>query len=167
MCHMWGKDQCALMTLLGWDSKENMGKGMTGLLGFTHHQCLLVLVSWQIRQVQNPPAGEEPHEKSKPSWFSCGRQRWKTFSYYSKGSQRELLLGEVIADFSSIFSLACDEAGCTFKCGEHHLKFTHGKGCVEVSFSAKDQSQGGGMVMWNSCAICGAKSDSKAMSDGT
>ena len=161
------KDRCALTTLLGWDSKENTGKGMTGLLGFTRHQCLSVLVSRQIRQVQNPPAGEEPREKSKPSRFSCGRPRWKTFWYYSKGSQRELSLGEVTADFSSIFSLACDEAGCTFKCGEHHLKFTHGKGCVEVSFSAKDQSQGGGMVMWNSCAVCGAKSDSKVMSDGT
>ena len=152
-----GKDRCALTTLLGWDSKENTGKGMAGLLGFTRHQSLSVLVSRHIRQPQNTP----------PSRFSCGRPRWKTFSYYSKGNQRELSLGEVIADFSSIFSLACDEAGCTFKCGEHHLKFTHGKRCIEVSFSGNDQSRGGAIVMWNSCAVCEAKSDSKEMSDGT
>ena len=42
-----GKDRCALMTLLDWDSKENTGKGMTG---FTRHQCLSVLVSRHIRQ---------------------------------------------------------------------------------------------------------------------
>ena len=163
-----GKDRCALTTLLGWDSKENTGKGMTGLLGFTRHQCLSVLVSRHIRQGQNPPMGEEPREKPKPLRFSCGRPRWKTFWYYSKGSPRELSLGEAITDFSSIFSLACDEAGCSFKCGEHYLKFTHEKRCIEVSFSGKDQeSRGGGIVMWNSCAVCGAKSDSKEMSDGT
>ncbi|KAF8742340.1 hypothetical protein AX14_005203 [Amanita brunnescens Koide BX004] len=166
-----GRERCALTTLLGWDSKDNTGKGMSGLLGFTRHQCLSVLVSRHIRHhthAQNTPAGEEPREKPKPSRFSCGRPRWKTFWYYD---QRDLSLGEVIEDFSSVFSMACDQAGCSSKCGEHQLKFTHGKTCVEVGFSEREEgeseSQAGGILMWNSCAVCGAKSDSKKMGDGT
>ena len=159
---MRGKERCALTTLLGWDSKEKTGKGMTGLLGFTRHQCLSVLISRHMRRGQNPLTVEEPREKPNPWRFSCGRPRWKTYWYYSTGRQCELSLGEAITNFSSIFSLACDEAGSSFKCRERYLKFTHEKRCIGVSFSGKDQeSRVGGIVMWNSCAVCGAKSDSE------
>ena len=160
-----GKDRCALTTLLGWDPRDCTGKGMSGLIGFVRHQCLSVLVSRYVHQ--NSPAGDEG-PRVKPLRLSCGRPRWKTFWYYAKGTQRDHTLGEVIVDFSSIFSLACDEPGCTAKCGEHRIKFTHGKTCVEVSFSPKEgQESKGGVWMWNSCVVCGAKSNPKEMSDGT
>jgi len=163
-----GKERCALTTLLGWDPRDCTGKGMAGLLGFVRHQCLSVLVSRHVPQ--NSPAGDEG-PRAKLLRLSCGRPRWKTFWYYAKRTQRDHTLGEVIVDFSSIFSLACDESGCTAKCGDHRIKFTHGTTCIEVSFSPKEQDQGqeskGGILMWNSCVVCGAKSNPKEMSDGT
>ncbi|KAK2463301.1 hypothetical protein APHAL10511_004956 [Amanita phalloides] len=166
-----GKERrSALTTLLGWDSKDSMGKGMSGTLGFVRHQCISVLVSRHVPQSSSLPARDDD-QRAKPLRLACGRPRWETFWYYTKGgSQHDLTLGEVITEFSSVFSNVCDEQGCTSKCGEHQLKFTHGKTCIELSFSAVDddgQESKDGIVMWESCAVCRVKSTMKEMSDGT
>ncbi|KAF8621435.1 hypothetical protein AX15_007794 [Amanita polypyramis BW_CC] len=168
-----GKERCALTTLLGWDSDDGNGKEMTGLAGFVHHQCLSILVSRHVPQPATVSTHGGDEQLVKPARLTCGRPRRKTFWYYAKGRRRDPTLGEVIINFSTMFPLACEEPGCTYKCGEHQLKFMHDKARIDIAFSGRDREQqgdengSGKIMMWETCAVCGAKSAMKEMCDGT
>ncbi|KAF8625461.1 hypothetical protein AX17_006862 [Amanita inopinata Kibby_2008] len=161
-----GKEKCALTTLLGWDSKESYGKGMSGLLGFARQQSFSVLVSLHLRH--GTPTVDE--QLPKPFRTTCARPRLITYWYYAKGHRRDLTVGEMLNELSSTFPLQCDEPGCQYKCGQHQIRFMHDTVCIEVSFDYNiDESPHGGdgaITMWETCAICGVRSTSREMSDG-
>ena len=162
-------ERIALSSLLGWDGKDAEGRGMSGILGFIRYQSLSVLYSQHI-----PPP---PIEGSSGSTISsstlpttglsnCGKPYWTTYCYYSSGDK---LLGDMINDSAKNVNLPCERPGCLFTRGQHENRIVHGgiRIVIRTSVEVVDDSADNLIQMWQSCAVCEAKTPRTNMHDGT
>ena len=162
-------ERIALSSLLGWDGKDAEGRGMSGILGFIRYQSLSVLYSQH-----NPPP---PIEGSSGSTLSsstlpttglsnCGKPYWTTYCYYSSGDK---LLGDMINDSAKNVNLPCERPGCLFTRGQHENRIVHGgiRIVIRTNVEVVDDSADNLIQMWQSCAVCEAKTPRTNMHDGT
>ena len=164
-------DRIALSSLLGWDGKDAEGRGMSGILGFTRYQSLSVLHSQHI-----PPL---PLEGSSGSTISsstlptiglsnCGKSYWTTYYFYSSGDK---LLGDMINDLAKNVNLPCERPGCLFTRGQHESRIIHGGIRIVIRTTnvvdVVDDSPDNLIQMWQSCAVCEARTPRTKMHDGT
>jgi 1-phosphatidylinositol-3-phosphate 5-kinase len=163
-------ERIALSSLLGWDGKNAEGRGMSGTLGFGRHQTLCVLLSQHIPPL--PPEGSSTStvSSSTPSTLSttglsiCGKPHWMTYCYYSSGDK---LLGDMINDLAKNANLPCERHGCLFTCRQQEIRINHGGTRIVIRTSADEDSAEDLIQMWQSCAVCEARTSRTDMHDGT
>ena len=162
-------ERIALSSLLGWDGKDAEGRGMSGMLGFVRYQSLSVLESQHI-----PPL---PLEGSSAITISsstlpitglsnCGKPYSTTYYYYSSGDK---LLGDMINDLARNVNLPCEQPGCLFTRGQHERRIIHGgtRIVIRTNGDVVEDSADNLIQMWQSCAVCEAKTSRTNMHDGT
>ncbi|PFH47220.1 hypothetical protein AMATHDRAFT_68153 [Amanita thiersii Skay4041] len=167
-CRIKGKEKAGLLALLGWEGKESMGRGMSGIIGFVRQQGFSALVSRSVVQRLLPPNDENSQEIAR---VACGRPRWITYWYYSKGARRDLTLGELLTDLFTSYSLPCGEPTCQYKFGQHQISFIHNNTRIDVNCHDKNDEPASTVedvvLMWESCIVCSARSDPRVMNDGS
>jgi len=164
-------ERIALSSLLGWDGKDAEGRGMSGILGFVRYQELSVLQSQHIPPL--PPEGSSAFTISSStsshlptSGLSlCGKPCWTTYCYYSSGDR---LLGDMINDMARNVDLPCERPGCLFTCGQHESRIIHGGIRIVIRTSSEVENSVDNVIqMWQSCAVCEARTPRTSMHDGT
>ncbi|EKM51041.1 uncharacterized protein PHACADRAFT_262987 [Phanerochaete carnosa HHB-10118-sp] len=159
---------------------------MANLAGFVRHQSFSVLYSEYVPHQTTPASSRSPTPDSAQVSTSslsittsariilCGRRRrWVTYRYYSRDGGVDECLGETITRMCSKVDGACDEPGCSFKKGEHELRYTHGgiRILLNISKASRSDPQLEGdeelPEMWESCVVCGKQSTRVRMQDGT
>jgi 1-phosphatidylinositol-3-phosphate 5-kinase len=160
-------ERIALSSLLGWDGKDAEGRGMSGTLGFVRYQKLSVL------QFQRRPEGSPASTISSPTSSTlsttglsiCGKSSWMTYCYYSSSDK---LLGDMINDLARNVNLPCEQHGCLFTRGQHEIRMIHGGTRIVIRTSSDVEDSADNVIqMWQSCAVCGAKTSRTNMHDGT
>ena len=89
-------------------------------------------------------------------------------------------LGEAIREWVEGMGRRCTRRGCTASRGKHEVRYVHGEVRVAVNISDADTrtvagelgddhpSSGSSAIrMWESCAVCNARTKKRVMSDGT
>ncbi|KAF8797636.1 hypothetical protein BYT27DRAFT_7265512 [Phlegmacium glaucopus] len=164
-------ERTALSGLLGWDGKDAEGRGMSGILGFVRYQALSVLHSQHIPPL--PPESSSAFTISSstspnPSTTGlspCGNPRWTTYCYYSSGDR---LLGDMINDWARNVDLPCERPGCPFTRGQHENRIIHGGIKIVIQTSSEVEDSVDNVIqMWQSCAVCEARTQRTNMHDGT
>ena len=164
-------ERIALSSLLGWDGKDAEGRGMSGTLGFVRHQQLSVLHSQHIPLL--PPEGSTAStiSSSTSSTLSttglsiCGKRSWMTYFYYSSGDKP---LGDMINDLARDANLPCERSGCLFSRGQHEIRIIHGGTRIVIRTSSDVEDSADSLIeMWQSCAMCEARTSRTNMTDGT
>ena len=96
--------------------------------------------------------------------------------YDDADGDRDRTLGEAIREWVEGGGRECTRHGCTAKRGEHEVRYVHGGVRVAVNIGdvdtgtgdvGDDPSVGSGITMWESCAVCKARTKRRVMSDGT
>ncbi|KDR71610.1 hypothetical protein GALMADRAFT_253980 [Galerina marginata CBS 339.88] len=109
----------------------------------------------------------------------CGKPHWKTYQYYSS-TGGDIILGEWVQKLIERYKSPCDRSGCKFTMGEHETRVIH-DGIRIVCRVAEVKKEGGAakkkekeetadeaeIEMWESCAVCNAKTPRTTMGDGT
>ncbi|KIY49694.1 hypothetical protein FISHEDRAFT_40949 [Fistulina hepatica ATCC 64428] len=157
------EERCGLSNITGWEGKEARGKGMTGVPGFVRHQGFSVLYATYV-----------PGEQSE--FTPCEQSRMVSYRYYrrdvtSASSQADWSLGDTVTSILSNGVLPCEHPGCKANRGEHKVHLVHGGIRIDVSFRETagvhaDSGERQDLFMWQSCAVCGAKTMPCRMSDG-
>lgn len=175
-----GDERAALTSLLGWQGKEALGKGVVGTSGFVRHQGLTVMYSEHVpgaSLLANPPALNKPDSASiesqvpvrTPCWGH--RRKWINYRYYKRGRRWDESLGEAIVRWCEVAEDACGHPDCHFNRGEHDMRWIHGglRLLATVSLpTSSDASTSDDLVrMWVTCAVCGKESPRRVMHDGT
>ncbi|KAI0354500.1 hypothetical protein OH77DRAFT_1426094 [Trametes cingulata] len=179
-----GDEKAALTSLLGWQGKESLVRGMVGMSGFVRHQGFSVLYSEHVpgtsSLVSPPPTpnqstGASSAEAHFPLRIACGghRRKWIHYRYYQRGRRWDETLGEAIVRWCLTAEEPCVHPECHFQHMEHDMRWIHGgvrllatvsvPSSGESSKSSLDES----VYMWHSCAICGKESTKEVMHDGT
>ena len=163
-------ERIALSNLLGWDGKNAEGRGMSGTLGFVRYQKLSVLHSQHILPL---PPEALPASTISSSTFStlsttglsiCGKPSWITYCYYSSDDKR---LGEMIDDLARGVNLPCERPGCLFTRGQHEIRIIHGGTRIVIRTSSDLEYSADNLIqMWQSCAVCEARTSRTNMHDG-
>ena len=170
-------ERIALSSLLGWDGKNTEGRGMSGTLGFVRYQSLSVLYSRHIPPLPlEGSSSASTVSSSTPSSILqtttttaelslCGKPYWATYCYYSSGDRR---LGDMINDLAKDINLPCERPGCLFTRGQHEIRIMHGgtRIVIRTSKSEVEDSADDAIQMWQSCAICDARTARTNMHDG-
>lgn len=195
-------EKVALMTLLGWDGKEEEGRGMSGINGFLRQQQISVLVSHHpVMSTQRTPSvfsGSGSSDIQSPSKFSqagetfssivasshfqgklppCGKPNWVTYRYYSSDSGEDYLLGDWVVDIAKKRQNRCSaKSGCGLTEEQHEKRIIHDR--VKIAIRLADSATAGDgekhetapvdkIFVWESCAICAAKTSQKLMTTGS
>ncbi|KAH9895675.1 hypothetical protein C8Q73DRAFT_644565 [Cubamyces lactineus] len=180
-----GDEKAALTSLLGWQGKESLIRGMVGMSGFVRHQGFSVLYSEHVPGTSNllspPPTpnattgGGSSAEAHFPLRIACGghRRKWINYRYYQRGRRWDETLGEAIVRWCLTAEDPCIHPDCHFQRAEHDLRWIHGgvrliatvslPNIGEPSTSSIDDT----VYMWHSCAVCGKESTKEVMHDGT
>ncbi|KAF5376402.1 hypothetical protein D9615_008619 [Tricholomella constricta] len=153
-----GDERAGLASILGWEGKENLGKGMTGTAGFVRQQGIELLESRHV-----------PGEGEAEGSTVCGRAVWKTYRYYA-GEEEDESLGAILEELVSGAPKACEVVGCKCIRGLHETRLVHGG--VKVSIAVEERKEewerdDRKVEVWESCATCAAQSVRREMSDGT
>ena len=168
-------ERIALNSLLGWDGKDTEGRGMSGTLGFVRYQELSVLRSQHIPRLPPEAEGTSTSASTVSSATSsnlpttrlslCGKPYWATYCYYSSGDQ---LLGNIINDLGRNADLPCERPGCSFTRGQHESRIIHGGTRIVIRIISEAEESADNLIqMWQSCAVCEAKTPRTNMHDGT
>jgi 1-phosphatidylinositol-3-phosphate 5-kinase len=162
-------ERIALSSLLGWDGKDAEGRGMSGILGFVRYQNLSVLHSQHIPPL--PLEGSSGFTISSSTLptsglSNCGKSYWMTYCYYSSGDK---LLGDMINDLARNVNLPCERPGCLFTRGQHESRIIHGgtRIVIRTNGDVVEDSADSLIQMWQSCAVCEARTPRTNMHDGT
>ena len=158
-------ERIALSSLLGWDGKDAEGRGMSGILGFVRYQSLSVLNSRHIPPL--PLEGSSASTTLPTTGLSiCGKSYWTTYRYYSSGDK---LLGDIINDFATNVNLPCERPGCLFTRGQHESRIIHGgiRIVIRTNGDVVEDSADNLIQMWQSCAVCEARTPRTNIHDGT
>ncbi|CDO76841.1 hypothetical protein BN946_scf185033.g38 [Trametes cinnabarina] len=179
-----GDEKAALTSLLGWQGKESLLRGIVGLSGFVRHQGFSVLYSEHVpgaSSIVSPPPtpGNSTTASSEiqfPLRIACGghRRKWIHFRYYQqRGQQWDETLGQAITRWCMTAEDPCVHPDCHFQRVEHDMRWIHGgvrliatvslPNSGDSATSIKDEA----IYMWHSCSICGAESTKEVMHDGT
>jgi 1-phosphatidylinositol-3-phosphate 5-kinase len=120
----------------------------------------------------------------------CGKPHWTTYQYYSTQNGNDFALGEWLHDTAMRRTMPCEMPGCKFLQGQHERRLIHdGVRLVIRLFEASEREEKGkekeketednaatdsgdnpdaaDILMWESCAVCDAKTPRTKMSDGT
>ena len=165
-------ERIALSSLLGWDGKDAEGKGMSGMLGFVRYQELSVLYSRHIPPLSSERSSGFSTISSSTSSIPpttglshCGKAYWMTYCYYSSGDR---ILGDMINDLAKNTNLPCERPGCLFTRGQHESRIIHGRTKIVIQTNSDDENSADDLIqMWQSCAICDARTPRTNMHDGT
>lgn len=160
-------ERVALSSILGWDGKDTEGRGMSGTLGFVRYQELSVLHSQHIPPL--PPEGSSisaaPSVLPTAQLSFCGKPYWTTYCYYSAGDK---LLGDMIDDLIKNANLPCERPGCLFTRGQHERRIIHGGTRIAIRTNVEGEDSADDLIhMWQSCAVCEARTPRTKMHDGT
>ena len=161
-------ERIALSSLLGWDGKDAEGRGMSGILGFVRYQSLSVLHSQHIPPLplEGSSALTISSTLSTTGLSKCGKSYWMTYCYYSTGDK---LLGDMINDLARNVNLPCERPGCLFTRGQHESRIIHGgtRIVIRTNGDVVEDSADNLIQMWQSCAVCEARTPRTNMHDGT
>lgn len=118
----------------------------------------------------------------------CGKPLWITYQYYSTRNGNDFALGEWLHDTAMRRTISCETPGCKFLQGQHERRLIHdGVRLVIRLFEASGKEDKGkekqmednaatdtgdnpddaDILVWESCAVCDAKTPRTKMSDGT
>ncbi|KAI8977767.1 hypothetical protein BD414DRAFT_517021 [Trametes punicea] len=178
-----GDEKAALTSLLGWQGKESLVRGMVGISGFVRHQGFSVLYSEHVpgaSSIVSPPPTPRnltgtSAEVHFPLRIACGghRRKWIHYRYYQRGRQWDETLGEAIIRWCATAEDPCGHPDCQFQRADHDMRWIHGgvrllatvslPSTVDSASATKDDV----INMWHSCAICGKESLKEVMHDGT
>lgn len=109
-----------------------------------------------------------PDEKgTKPSSFTqCDTPRVLSYQFFD---DRDARLGEFVTETVALAKELCEVPGCKYKRGEHQRRYIHN--ATQITFDVDTDKESvkddGWILMWQSCSICGEKTERKRMSDGT
>ncbi|KAH9920629.1 uncharacterized protein B0H18DRAFT_1023703 [Fomitopsis serialis] len=177
-----GEEKAALTSLLGWEGKDALGRGMVGTSGFVRQQGISLLYSAHVplplvAPTQPPtPSGSAPTSSAitTPHRFtSCGnRRKWTTYRYYQRSHKTDETIGETIGRLCATAEEPCPEPGCQFLCSDHDMQWIHAGVRIVATISLpanadeepKDKEP---ISMWQSCAVCGKETSKQQMHDGT
>ena len=171
-----GDEKAGLASILGWEGRHARGLGMYGTPGFVRHQTFSVLHSSHVcheQPTQPTPTSETPptpHASTTPTFSICDVPRWITFRCYSRAAGADRSLGDTVTHLCSNSNKPCDTPGCTFKRGQHERRFIHGGLMVAATLSPcqpESPDDSNDLKIWQSCKVCGAKTEPSQMSDGT
>lgn len=173
-----GDDKAALSSVLGWEGKDVLGRGMTGTAGFVRHQGLSVLFSTHVPTPLVAPQAAAPSGSvlSVPSTIapiqitSCGtRRKCVTFRYYQRDGEADETLGEMVMNACARADELCDKPGCPFMRGDHDSRWIHAgiRVVATVGLPSSGAGDDDGIIMWEQCAICGRQTRRERMHDGT
>ncbi|KAJ7760904.1 hypothetical protein DFH07DRAFT_740406 [Mycena maculata] len=191
-----GDERVGLSSILGWDphAREKgvaRGAGMGGRAGFTRMQALSVLVSRHVPAEPAPaPASTastasagsgrgakadsaassmELERSAETQQQACGRPGWTTWRFYARAGGEDRSLGESVRALAACAGEPCARSGCAFAQGKHVQRIVHGGVRVAISVEESLEREDGedGIEMWVSCAVCGARTEKKMMSEGT
>ncbi|KAI0643396.1 hypothetical protein C8Q79DRAFT_1074629 [Trametes meyenii] len=178
-----GDEKAALTSLLGWQGKESLVRGLVGMPGFVRHQGFSVLYSEHVPGISTLTSPHQPPDKSAGASsaevhlamrIACGghRRKWIHYRYYQRGRQWDESLGETIVRWCLTAEDSCAHPDCHFQRAEHDRRFIHGGIRLTAVVSLPDAGQGASssaddaMYMWYRCAVCGKESDREVMHDG-
>ncbi|KZT66473.1 hypothetical protein DAEQUDRAFT_714832 [Daedalea quercina L-15889] len=177
-----GEEKAALTSLLGWEGKDALGRGMIGTSGFVRQQGISLLYSAHVpfplvasTQPPTPPSSAPtasvitvPHRPT-----SCGnRRKWTTYRFYQHGHKPDETLGETITRLCTTAEEPCTEPDCHFVRGDHDQRWIHNGvrivATVGLPSSVDDRHMGEDTIsMWQSCMVCGEDTSKEQMHDGT
>lgn len=179
-----GHEKAGLASILGWDGRDSQGKGMSGTLGFVRQQTFSVLVSEYVPRVPgSAPSGSDaasiaseqsvlsvtpPHLRYSP----CGRPKLVTYQFYARDQNKDRALGEVLLNLVATAEEPCEQPACQATISQHEVRYIHGSVRIVVNVESRAEEEkpveeDGGISVWLSCGVCGAKSQRKGMHDGT
>lgn len=180
-----GDEKTGLKTIRGWEGRKSQGRGLIGTLGFVRQQEFSVLHSRHVPSLLPlPPVQTTPDSSSIPNelpyrtplpetiYTPCDKPRWITYKYYSRDPSLDKTLGDAIVDLCASADSNCDKPGCTFKRGEHEIRFTHGGMRITLRVEPREitgetsGSQNDSIELWESCKVCAKESRRRMMSDG-
>lgn len=180
-----GDEKTGLKTIRGWDGRKSQGRGLIGALGFVRQQELSVLHSRHVPALLPLPPiqtttdsssipNELPYRTPLPEliYTSCDKPRWITYKFYSRDPSMDKTLGDAIVDLCAGADINCDKPSCTFKRGEHEIRFIHGGTQISLRVEFREitedlsGSQNGVVELWESCKVCAKESRRRTMSDG-
>ncbi|KAI9060832.1 hypothetical protein FKP32DRAFT_1632308 [Trametes sanguinea] len=178
-----GDEKAALTSLLGWQGKESLMRGMVGMSGFVRHQGFSVLYSEHVPGassiVSQPPTPGNSTASSEiqfPLRIACGghRRRWLHFRYYQQhGRQWDETLGEAVIRWCMTAEDPCIHPDCRFQRSEHDMRWIHGGVRLIATVSLPNPGDSASLTkddaiyMWHSCSVCGKESHKEVMHDGT
>ncbi|KAI1793643.1 hypothetical protein LXA43DRAFT_198769 [Ganoderma leucocontextum] len=175
-----GDEKAALTSLLGWQGKESLGKGVVGVSGFVRHQGLTVMYSEHVpgaSVLANLPTLSKSDSASAetqiavrtPCWGH--RRKWINYRYYGRGRHWDESLGEAIVRWCEAAGDACGHPDCHFSRGEHDMRWIHNGvrllAAVSLPTSSDASTSDDSVRMWVGCAVCGKESPKRVMHDGT
>ncbi|KAF8968465.1 hypothetical protein BDZ97DRAFT_1902851 [Flammula alnicola] len=131
-----------------------------------------------------PPSSATASNLPQSDLSPCGKPHWITYQYYSQRPGGDFILGDWARDLSTRRTMPCDRSGCTFSQGQHEQRIIHdgvriairvaeekGKGKEKEEetkeASNESESEDEGIEIWESCAVCDAKTTRTKMNDGT
>ena len=156
-----GVEKTGLGSVLGWEGQEARGKGMAGIRGFVRHQGLVALYA------EHTQLGEE--------MLPCGRPKWVIFRYWSRrptaDADRDQTLGEFVECLCDATATEerCDTEGCDTPRGRHCRSWSCGGVRVRATIRDNADTLDGGddVWIWQTCSVCGKKTERLKMDNGT
>ncbi|KAI0738229.1 hypothetical protein C8Q80DRAFT_1292532 [Daedaleopsis nitida] len=176
-----GDEKAALTSLLGWQSKESLGRTMVGMRGFVQHQGFTVLYSEHVpgtsasALISPPPTPSKSDTSSLESSLriACGgfRRKWVHYRYYRCGEHWDESLGEAIIRWCNTAEDPCYHPDCHFQRGDHDMRWMHGGVQMIATIALPNPGEASTsddlIRMWQSCATCGKETPKAIMHDGT
>ena len=104
----------------------------------------------------------------------CGKPHWVTYQYYSPTSDR--LLGEWIREYADRRTKPCTRPGCAFTVDLHEKRMVHDGVKIVIRVAEREKLEEEGkeaeeiqaedIEVWESCAVCHARTTKMKMDDG-
>ncbi|KZS95319.1 hypothetical protein SISNIDRAFT_484174 [Sistotremastrum niveocremeum HHB9708] len=156
-----GEERLGLESVLGWEGRDHRARGMIGSKGFATHQGLTVLHSSYIPiHLKHPaPAPLPEDEEEQPTPLPCIADHPITYRYFSRSLKEDRCLGEFVEEVCEVAEDSCSgSVDCEYKNGEHEERWIHNGLCVTMKTGASDWAEHG-IGMWETCTVCGSKTD--------
>ena len=112
----------------------------------------------------------------------CGKPHWITYQYFSTENGSDHTLGVWLRDLAMRRTIPCETPGCKYMQGQHERRLIHDGVRVVIRLGEADEDvikkekemeedeitpeSGEDIFVWESCAVCDAKTSQTWMNDG-
>jgi hypothetical protein len=153
-------DETGLSSILGWTGRR---EDFLGPESFLRHQSITTIYS-EHSFTRQKPNNEGSTEETLTS-TACSPAQWRTYQYYARDWDNDQTLGELVKQTCEDADRSCVRPECKAKWNDHELRWVHHR--AKVTGRVKPGGETKGACIWASCAVCGAATDRREMTEGT